>query len=387
MRKFVEYFLIKWVLQLKSYQIQVSLNIKIGCNLLIEKSWLIYALGGGWGHLNRALSLGRIAAKNRTVTIICNSPYLEYLLSAQTEKYDILPKIEGCYIEFISPRDNLNITRDRIQKILSDRQYQCLIIDTFPRGLGGELVDILPKITAKKILVHRDIKPDYIRAKQLQNFVENYFDLILIPGEIGKLPFSHLPQVKYTSPWLIRCDNELPKLLESYLLLNIKSEEMTLSQSAKIVIISSSGKAEELKYYGKLTQILAEKFTNIIFRCLAAECPENCPRELWLFHWPGIECLLAADLVIAGAGYNTMYECLALGIPLLAMPFKRMYDRQELRIEKCQKLGKVEKIENIETVINGIEKYLKLNYQQKPVIKFINGAIEAVKLIEKTLES
>jgi len=40
-----------------------------------SNTWLIYALGGGWGHLNRAIALGRIASRNRPVKILTNTPY------------------------------------------------------------------------------------------------------------------------------------------------------------------------------------------------------------------------------------------------------------------------------------------------------------------------
>ena len=35
--------------------------------------WLIYALGGGWGHMNRAIALARAA--HIPVEILVNSPY------------------------------------------------------------------------------------------------------------------------------------------------------------------------------------------------------------------------------------------------------------------------------------------------------------------------
>ena len=68
-----------------------ALNIEIPQSSLISltslpltEPWLIYALGGGWGHLVRSLSFGRIAAIHRRVIILCNSPYAAHLL-----QYDV----------------------------------------------------------------------------------------------------------------------------------------------------------------------------------------------------------------------------------------------------------------------------------------------------------
>jgi UDP:flavonoid glycosyltransferase YjiC (YdhE family) len=103
---------------------------------------------------------------------------------------------------------------------------------------------------------------------------------------------------------------------------------------------------------------------------------------LWISHFPGIECLRGADVVVGGAGYNTVYECAALGIPLLAFALKRLYDRQERRI-KATSYG----IKDIEILIATIQSLL--NQQQQGIdrhqVNYINGAVEAVGLIEQAI--
>ena len=61
----------------------------------------------------------------------------------------------------------------------------------------------------------------------------------------------------------------------------------------------------ELAWYGKLTGV-AESLTGVAVRCLAATYPENCPPYLWVFHWLGIECLLAVDVVVGETGYMVL---------------------------------------------------------------------------------
>ncbi|MEB3147495.1 MAG: UDP-N-acetylglucosamine--LPS N-acetylglucosamine transferase, partial [Sphaerospermopsis sp.] len=107
---------------------------EITSHFRLHTSYLIYALGGGWGHLNRALSLGRIAAKEKKVNIITNSPYTPQINS------------EGCTLHCISNNAGFAETCQQVREIILNTDCDRLIIDTFPRGLGGELADILPQL-------------------------------------------------------------------------------------------------------------------------------------------------------------------------------------------------------------------------------------------------
>jgi hypothetical protein len=66
-----------------------------------SNTWLIYALGGGFGHLNRAIALGRIASRHRHVKILINTPYFPYI-----EKF--LPET-NCEFFAISPTADLKL--------------------------------------------------------------------------------------------------------------------------------------------------------------------------------------------------------------------------------------------------------------------------------------
>jgi len=223
-------------------------------------SWLIYALGGGWGHLMRSLALGRIAAQTRPVAILTNSPYVAYLSNSPP------PLIANCYIQAIPSQATFRETCDRVRQV---------------------------------------------------------------------------------------------------------------------VLVCAAGRAEELSFYGQLTRDLANSLTNVTVRCLSAECPENCPPELWVFHWPGIDCLPAADVVVGGAGYNTFYECVSVGVPLVAFAFKRQYDRQQMRVSRwCQqqKLPPVRLVKSAEEAKIAIADFLQLPRRNPP--SFVNGAIAAVQIIE-----
>ncbi len=339
------------------------------------ETWIIYALGGGWGHLNRALALGQIVAAHRCIKIITNSPYAVLLRSASV--------IAGCELHEISSDAGFTATCEKVRDVLLNTRYSCLIVDTFPRGLGSELADILPQLkNIPRILIHRNINLRYVLAKDLRRFVANNFDLVIVPGESNTVPLSDLPQVRHTAAWLIRSADALPDINKARLLLRLNPADYR----SKTVVVCAAGRAEELLWYGKLTGTLAESLTGVAVRCLAATCPENCPPDLWIFHWPGIECLLAADVVVGGGGYNTFYECAALKVPLVAFAMNRRYDRQDERVDQ---LTTAQRVESIDDAIAAVRHYLDCVTIPKSIsshqLAFTNGAISAACLIEQAI--
>lgn len=349
-----------------SYQLKTSLNSSlITPNSVRAKrpvtanrteEWLIYALGGGWGHLTRALSLGRIAANHIKVRIITNSPYAQQVGD------------EGCLVHWIPDNIGFSATCKQVREILCNTHYNRLIIDTFPRGLGGELADILPQLHyLPRILIHRDINPRYVTAKGLRSFVVENFDLVIVPGEGEDLSLCDLPCVQHTAPWLIRNAWELPDRI------TVRSHILKVDQSVKTILVCATGQASELHIFGQIALNLHKNFPKYAVRILAANCPANCPQVLWISHQPGIECLIAADVVVGGAGYNTVYECVSVGVPLVALAFPRLYDRQAKRASKAYLVKDIEEV--IATVGILLDQIQPRNNSYVP--SYINGAVQA----------
>jgi predicted glycosyltransferase len=114
---------------------------------------------------------------------------------------------------------------------------------------------------------------------------------------------------------------------------------------------------------------------------LAATCPENTVKQLWVSHHPGIECIAAADIVVGGAGYNIVCESINLGVPLVAIAFPRLYDRQAKRAAKTYQ------VQNSQSAISTVRmllEQLKSN-QVRPAPSYLNGAIQAFDFIEQII--
>lgn len=280
-----------------------------------QQRWLIYALGSGWGHLNRAIALARKAAC--PVEILVNSRYAPTVQAQLTAPHITLHCLPS-HVD--SPRD----AQAYVQGWLHQTRFTHLIVDTFPRGLVGELVEVLPQLKAVKILVHRDLMSSYVAAKNLAPFVQAHYDQVLIPGE-SHAPLAHLHHAHQTAPWLMRDGEELLHLRKSL------QQQLQLPSHQPVIIVCATGKPAELKTFGEVTQQLTQHYPAATIRCLAHRRPPACPVEQWISHWPGLEILQFADIVVGAAGYNTTYECAALGVPLVSLPMVRKYDRQAKR--------------------------------------------------------
>ena len=164
------------------------------------KRWLIYALGGGVGHLTRAIALARVARSlGHGIRVLTNSPFAASLPIEQD------PGDEEALIH-IDPTLDRHSVASTVRSILEPCEFDVLIVNTFPRGLGGELAPILADLACPKVLIHRDLNPAYVRWAGLRSFATRY-DLIILPGE--EAPLGDLPQAIRTDPWLLRDRCEL----------------------------------------------------------------------------------------------------------------------------------------------------------------------------------
>lgn len=331
----------------------------------MPKPIIIYALGEGWGHLNRAIALGRVAARQYPVIILTNSPYAGAIAVTLAS----------------SPSPFSLELRQLPQTSLQARQYwiqqQCqqpaigLIVDTFPRGLTGELTTILPRLSIPKILVHRDLNPHYIKVKQADIWAAQY-DPILIPGEGNDLPFACFPQTIHTPPWLVRnCQELLP--------IHLASSRLKVTRTSPLAIVCATGKTSEQAFFGRITKHLAASLPPYQVRCLASNCPPECPPSLWFSHYPALDYLQLASAVISGGGYNIVHECRLLGVPLLAFPFERSYDRQALRIQKFAHHLKTES-----EAVTRVQRRVTYPFSPDTPPEYINGVDQAWESIKRS---
>ena len=317
--------------------------------------WLIYALGGGWGHLTRAAALARVA--RGPVRILTNSPYAG----------EVRARLPDLDIVALNPELPVARAREEAVEQIRESGAACLIVDTFPRGLGGELASLLPGLGAVRALIHRDLNPVYVRGKAIEEFVRSNYDVVIRPGPAEAAPLAGLPQVRTTAPWLIRSARELPSREAARRLMGVEERQC--------VLVLAAGKIEEQTWYGGVARALSGALEGVGVRCVAPSCPAGCPEAGWVRYWPAMDLLPGVDVVVGGGGYNTVYECLACGVQLVARAWARKYDRQALRAA-----GQAEACPTVDEVVAAVRTCLA---RTRARTEFPNGVFEAVEILER----
>ena len=212
-------------------------------------------------------------------------------------------------------------TATLVKESFEQSNAQLLVVDTFPRGLGGELAELLPAMAIPKALVHRDLNPKYIESFGLNGFVAQNYDLLLTPGEPGQL--DSVPTL-HTRPWLIRDSNELLSRQSARTQLSISKSDQT-----PVVLVSGCGRLEEIAEMAELAAWLRLQLKE---RGHVRFCSPTSNELADVSVWPLLPLLPAVDVLIGAGGYNTVSEARATQTSLLAFARPRMYDRQYVRL-------------------------------------------------------
>ena len=290
-----------------------------------SQRWKVYALGGGLGHLNRALSVSRAAtSRGHRVDILVNSRLAPSIPWSE----EIGPDSN---LSMVSPSASPGETSQAVSKWLQKGSFDRLVVDTFPRGLAGELPAHLNSIDIPKVLVHRELNHEYVMECELANAVQR-FDLILVPGE--EAPFASEKNARMTQPWLIRDSAELLTPCRSRMELGVEAED-----DRPILVVCTTGLDREKRFFMELSVSLKALLPLWIIRtaCIGQSSGE-------LSTWPLIRVLPGVSGVVGGGGYNLVNEARATNTPLLAFALPRRYDRQANRLcghERVRHLNEV----------------------------------------------
>ena len=302
-------------------------------------SFLHYALGGGLGHIVRQVAIARSLQQqtdgNSKSTIIANSEFASTVaqLVAQENGDQIL-------FELLPPNCLPIDVENLLERLLASQHFECLIVDVFPRGLGGELANCFAKHPAlPKILIARNLPLAYLQQFQVESFVRRNFRLVFrIEPEA---PFGDLPQSQLTCPVVFQAAPT-------------EADPIANRQDQHRILVVGSGTAAESEALRKLTDDLrATTSTN-------DEDINSRPLEFYFhgpnselsndqFCWPPASQLAGFDLVIGNAGYNLFWETQLAQTPAILFAQPRKYDDQSLRSELRWPIPAVELLRLIES--------------------------------------
>lgn len=354
------------------------------------RRFLYYALGGGLGHAMRTLSLARKNAEfGGTHTVICNSPFSTYVQKQFDRESDRIKLI--C----LSPQMTPSESAVKIDEIFQQVVPEVIVVDTFPRGLGGELVEILSSTELMKILVCRTLPPRYVSDMGLVEFVGRCFDAVLLPGEESQFSADlkqvfEKDKVALCDRFLIRSRHEMPSREQACAAIS------TVPESPTVLFVGNGNLSECQQAIDEFNRIRngiqqSELNSEIQFRIsipsdYGADSVDpstsgfaqwRMPENLLLF-----EALPAIDFVIGSAGYNLFWETSSLLIPAILRPQDRKYDSQSARLSKYGRDNLVADVTSDEQILRRL---VDLKKRADDMPQFQNGAEQAAQWLAKCL--
>ena len=239
-------------------------NTWIADQAITQRSALIYALGGGNGHFQRAQLIAQLFSR-ATIMHQTKSPF-----------FSSVPVIHACGEPLLSWS---------IQTLAeSSRSYDCIVVDTFPKGIGHEITKDILQQYASSFLVAR-----YLREEQYQDYQAacSWYSDVWIP---------YLPE---RSEW----DTPPTGVHTGFFTrpIAIANEQVSLC------VIGDQDKIPR-RWFSLFPERTA--FINHRFQSL--------PRS--------------QKYLCVGAGYNLFWELNSLGLDVAHIPLEKRYDDQFLRV-------------------------------------------------------
>ena len=266
---------------------------------------MIYALGGGLGHLQRSLSLAKAAtARGHTATLLTHSPAYPRI----ADRCDLA----GVTILEMPQGDELV---PAVHRVVEGRGHDAVVVDTLPRGVLGELAAVTWRVPA--VFVHRDITSAYAHQADVQRAAQR-FDLMLCPGERGPLEHENLIETK---PWVLMGPEELLPRGEARAALGCPDDR-------PLVVVCDTTEPRECAGLAYLAEHLREAYGDAAHVMLASLEAT----------WPMMRLHLGVDLLVGAAGYNTVHEARLTATPFRAIARERLYDLQGRRLRSHEVL-------------------------------------------------
>lgn len=272
-----------------------------------------YALGGGLGHLNRALAVLRHLRPRLSEAgflLIASSPYTHLAIAAGLPVLRVPGAMEGLTF----PKGATGLVAAAALERLAP--LDLLVVDTFPDGLHGELTPEVLGLARRRALIDRDGAREPSASRGL-------YDAILAP-----YPASADPAAEAVGYVVNRHPGEALAPEDARRRLGLPARQ----DGPSIVAMHAGDPGEVLGFFAQVRAACACLKQPHTLRLLT---PLPLPGDPWpevVHPYPASETLPAADLVIAGGGYNSHAELRLFGRRALFRPFDRSHDRQADRL-------------------------------------------------------
>ncbi len=278
---------------------------------------LIYALGSGLGHLSRQLGFARVAARAKhEVEILCRGELV----------HRISPKISIPDVRLnLIPLDwSADEVRASIHQRLTTTPFDLLVVDTFPRGILGELEPWLQRRErSPAVFVHRLLRTEFACIPGVREAVRLY-DLVFLPGESGV--FASTRDCIITDPWL--------QLSHEDLLSRSRARSIWHASELPLMLVVGTGTPQEVQELARVAELLQTALkTRADIRLVTPGDGHS---------WPLLHSLAGVDILVGSGGYNLVHEARLTKTPLFAFSRTRLYDNQGERLRSEERVDSSE---------------------------------------------
>jgi len=324
-----------------------------------------YAVNGsGVGHLTRLHGIARwirryaAAAGARAEVSFLTSCEADSILFADKFPSFKLPSKTVINDAGFDKLAYLGLAKQWVWHSLALLRPDLLIVDTFPRGAYGELLGALD-LVRKRAFVYRPTKASFAARADFQAMLPLY-DLVVVPDTRDdaniQAPSSVQGRLRFVGPVVSRERCELMPRGAARAELGVEGERLAVLVSA-----GGGGDPGVDDHLATVHRALGDDDSiHLVFAAgpLHRGTPIRGPRVTWI-EGPGLaERMLAFDVAICAAGYNTFHEVMLAGIPALFVPQEKIADEQDQRAERAVAVGAAATIDlTIDGVREGLARF------------------------------
>ena len=291
--------------------------------------------GTGLGHMTRLLAIAkRVRKLNPEIKIIFfTTSYASAAIVAEGFESYYFPSRDLCLEEVVSNLWNSALER-ALTQVVAYYRPKCLVFDgTFPYLGIMNGMSVCEKI--KKIWVKRG--NNKIEDSEKVKKKEDYFDLIIEPGEAGTQAIKN-DKYYYCNPIVYMSKDELLERKEARMRLEIPEDELA------IYIQLGAGKINSIQdEISSIIDALEKKYEVYIVvgeSVIGKQLQIRGKHMKIIREYPNSKYFNAFDVAFSAAGYNTFHELLYFGVPSVFIPNpKTQKDSQINRAEGAKNLG------------------------------------------------
>ncbi|MBK7580631.1 MAG: UDP-glucosyltransferase [Myxococcales bacterium] len=306
-----------------------------------------YAVNGsGTGHLTRLCAINRWLRRYAAWADVRAEIY--FLTSSEADGLPLrerfaafkLPSKSVISDAGIDKTTYLALAKQWVWHSLGLLRPDLFIVDTFPRGSFGELINALD-LCKKRALVFRPMLEDFARRPDVQALLPLY-DLVLVPEREGDarivVPDAARPRTRFVGPVAVRERVELHTREQA-------RARLGLPGAARVVYVSAGGGGDTgaERHLGRALAALlaADPSLHVVAGAgpLYRGAVPRDPRITWLVNESAAEHAHAFDVAVTAAGYNTFTELMLAGVPTVFVPQRKIADDQAERALRAVRAG------------------------------------------------